>query len=225
MRFAPNARGPEGPLRLNPSGKSGSPLPDEELVLWLAHWASNKFQEEWSPELDFPGRTGDIECDALLLAPWSVYTYQVRGRSIAGHMLQQYGRILLPTTRLWLEAQEQAWLSMWGVRAVTPGKCIELIDVLTGATRTVEEGYYAGRLRPEELILARVIEFDGRAILGGIHGYAHHGVAAVMAIADAHDRLGIPVGSEPVPATRLRGTAASRALICAWESAARLRAA
>ena len=117
MRFAPNARGPEGPLRLNQSGKAGSPLPDEELVLWLAHWASNRFQDEWSPELEFPGHTGDLECDALLLAPWSVYTYQVRGRSIAGHMLQQYGRMLMPTTRQWLEAQEQAWLSMWGVRA------------------------------------------------------------------------------------------------------------
>lgn len=225
MRFAPNTRGPEGPSRLAPSGEPGSPLPDEELVLWLAHWASNKFQDEWSPELEFPGRTGDADCDALLLAPWAVYTYEVRGRSVARHMLHQYGRILLPATRRWLEAQADAWLSMWGVKSVTPGRSLELIDVLTGAVRTVEEGYYAGRLRPEELILARVLEFEGRAILGGVHAYAHHGVAAVMAIADVHDRLGIPVASEPIPADRLRNATTSRVLITAWESAARLRAA
>src|SRR5205814_7125656 len=71
--------------------------------------------------------------------------------------------------RTWLLAQQSAWLSIWEVLEVEPGKSVTLRDRLSGETRRVHEVRGSAVLVPRDAILGRVVDHEGISVLCGIH--------------------------------------------------------
>jgi hypothetical protein len=83
--------------------------------------------------------------------------------------MEERGRHVTANVRDWLDAQLRAWLSIWEVLDVEPGKSIRLKDVLTGEERLVSEVVGSRDMTRHLLLLARVVDHAGLSLLVGMH--------------------------------------------------------
>lgn len=186
---------------------------DGELVERLGDWAVQRFGEAAF------GAFGDFDdfMEARSLAwPWSVYGSHVEGRSIVARYLEQERDRLPSDERRWLEAQRDAWLSVWEVRDVEPGVSLDLEDLLTGQTRHVLEIQGSQLLSARTALLARIVDFDGSSFLCGNHPRPLPPRAADEVVERARRRLR---KRRAIPVERMRDPATGRALIRYWEDA------
>ena len=107
---------------------------DERLVNRLTHFAIEELGDAWG---DFADNFHNLRQAVSLAAPWSVYDFEVDGRTAVEAYLDRHGRRCTPEERTWLNAQRAAWLSVWEVLAVDPGKTVTLRDLLSDERRTV----------------------------------------------------------------------------------------
>ncbi len=103
------------------------------------------------------------------LVPFLAYQVLVNGKPIAHWFGQEKASRLSNTERAWLKAQQAAWLSVWEVLAVEPGRSLRLRDLLTGEVRDVQESTASKTLAPRHAILARVVDYEGLSLLCGTH--------------------------------------------------------
>lgn len=100
---------------------------------------------------------------ANIVIPFLAYELRVEGRRPVDWFVEERGRNLLANERRWLEAQQRSWLSVWEVTSVDPGHGMDLKDFLTGEVRSIMEVGGSKVLTPHLGILARVVDWMGRA--------------------------------------------------------------
>ncbi len=139
---------------------------DERLVRDLTRFALRRFGAEWQAQLD--ELLGD-ELMVPLAIPWALYHLPVQARSIVAHYLAERGGSLPPRDRAWLEAQRDAWPSICEIVATAPGKSITVRDLLTGQQQVVGEATASHHARPDDVLLCRVVSYDGERVFAGVH--------------------------------------------------------
>lgn len=184
---------------------------DEHLVNQLLGFGLERFADEFrSFEDDFQ----DARKTFQLALPWAVYARHVRRKPLVEWFLQERAARLAPEDRAWLEAQRAAWLSIWAVTGVRPGRSIGLIDIISGQIRNVAEASASELLVAGDAILARVVDHDGLALLCGVHPHPLPPSRAMAVAERAQKRLR---RRRPVPVERLRDEGFGRYLIRQWE--------
>ncbi len=186
---------------------------DERMVATLLDWVDGPFDGDLaSKRLPFV----DPESTVGLFAPWLVYVYEVRGRSIADWFLQEPGNRLSSEERAWLVAQQSAWLSVWEVESVTPGRGMRARDLLSGAVRDIVEAGVSSAMNVRECLLARVVDHSGVFVFSGTHPQPLPPRDAASVVQKARKRLR---RKNDIPAERLRNAAFAAYLIRRWEDA------
>ncbi len=188
---------------------------DQRLVVEMLAHAHVRFPRAWrQADKDF----ADPEGTASLAVPWAVYGVRVEGHPVVHWFLRQPPRRLLPEERTWLTAQLRAWLSVWEVVEVDPGAGMTLVDLLSGETRRVREASASRDAVVRDVLLGRVVDHGGVALICGLHPHPLPPIEAAALVRRARTRLRCRT---QVPAERLREEETGRYLIGAWERAQR----
>lgn len=99
---------------------------------------------------------------------WIAYHEQVAdGRRFVDVFLEKV--VVTPEERSLLEAQREAWLTIWEVQGVKRGHGIELLDRLTGEQRYVHEVTASQSATLGMHICGRVVRYGQVHVLAGIH--------------------------------------------------------
>jgi len=139
---------------------------DQDLVTQLRRYAKQRFGEKWARAArDFTDAAQAMQ----LFAPWSVYVFEIEGRPVVDWFLEDRDARLGAEERAWLLAQQRAWLSIWEVLEVEPGKSVTVRDLLSGEERRVHEARGSAMLVPRDAILGRVVDHEGTAVFCGMH--------------------------------------------------------
>jgi hypothetical protein len=139
---------------------------DELLVFDMMRFAEERFGTAWRrAERDFD----DADFAKQLHRPWSVYCFLVEGRPIVDWYLAARDTQLPPEQRAWLESQRRAWLGIWEVVSVEPGRSVSVRDLLSGEARCVHEISGSKMLKARDTLLGRVIDCAGACVFAGIH--------------------------------------------------------
>lgn len=184
---------------------------DAELAHELGAYAMARFGFEWRRfTADFLDPAETLQ----LAVPWSLYHYRVQGRSVIEWYLAEHGQRLSRPKRAWLAAQQAAWLSVWEVIGVEPGKSLTLRDLLSHEERCVREASGSQTVVLRDALLARVVDHEGVALLCGAHPRPLPPTDAAAVVRRARGRLR---RKRDVPVERLRDEAFGRYLIARWE--------
>ncbi|MEE9280651.1 MAG: SEC-C domain-containing protein [Myxococcota bacterium] len=186
---------------------------DKRLVTEISALAFARFGLEargWTRDFDDPAQV------LPLAIPWSVYHFEVQGRPAFEWYLEEEKPRPSSDERRWLDAQRAAWLSIWEVTEMRPGEGLTLRDLLTDEERRVQEVLATETLVKRDCILARVVELDDAAVLGGTHPRPLPPSQAAEIVRRARNRLR---RKRAVPPERLRDEKLGRYLIRRWEEA------
>lgn len=201
-----------------PPGDESSPSAihdlDRRLVDRLVRHASDRFGPDWIAAA--AGAFRDPTMREGLLDPWALYHHLYKDRTIVRHFLADRAASLSGAERSWLEAQAAAWLSIWEVAEVAPGRSLTLHDLLTDERRVVRETTASRTLVKRHALLARVIDHQGESVLCGLSPRALAPWDAAAVVQRARGRLR---RKRSVPVERLRDPAIGRYLIKRWEEA------
>ncbi|HEU4427207.1 MAG TPA: SEC-C domain-containing protein [Myxococcota bacterium] len=183
---------------------------DLRLTRAIHEFAASRFGERFRA-------AGDVvrwESGLQLTVPFAAFIFRIDGVVVVDHYLAERGNRLSGAERAWLDAQREAWLSIWEARDVTPGEGLTLVDLLTGEQRRVVERTASRTLVARDAVLARVVSSGDVSLICGLHPRALSPSAAAAVVASARRRLRLK-GS--VPPAQLRDETCARFLIGAWE--------
>ncbi|MCY4597733.1 MAG: SEC-C domain-containing protein [Bryobacterales bacterium] len=186
---------------------------DYGLMRRLIRFAKQEFGPAWE---GFKNDFADTELNIQLSLPWSVYCFEVNGRTVAGAYLDHHEHRCTVEERRWLNAQRTAWLSVWEVEAVDYGKSLTLHDLLSHERRTVQEKSGSETLVWRDCLLCRVVDYGDISLVSGIHVHPLPPREAAGVVRRARSRR---PAKRPVPIERLRKAAFGRRLIRNWERA------
>ncbi len=186
---------------------------DAELVFRLSDFAAQEFPEAWSK---LKREVHRWPLPETFTAPMSVYLFDVDDSTVADAFLADAGQRCTPEEQRWLEAQRRSWLSIWEVEDVEPGRSLELHDLLSGQRRSVRETMASRSLVRRDAILARVVDYDGQALLCSIHPTSLPPFDAGEVLDRARKRLR---RKRAAPVERLRESPFCRTLIRYWNEA------
>jgi hypothetical protein len=184
---------------------------DGELSRELCAYATARFGFEWRC---FTEDFVDPEETLQLAVPWSIYHYRVEGQTVLEWYLAEPGLRLSRSERDWLAAQQAAWLSVWEVIGVEPGETLTLRDLLSHEERCVREKSGSQTVVMRDVLLGRVVDHEGVALLCGAHPRPLPPMAAAEVVRRARGRLR---RKRAVPVDRLRDERIGRYLIERWE--------
>lgn len=127
-------------------------------------------------ELRFPGEVAeelafleaDPDLDGRFAVPWLAYTALYHGRTGVDWYLEDRGWTVSAKARAWLDAVRASWLSIWDVESVEPGRIV-LFDVLTETEKTVYEISAARTMKSGDVVLTRVVDFEGQSFLTSLY--------------------------------------------------------
>jgi hypothetical protein len=184
---------------------------DRRLLDEMLDLAVKRFGKGWLPR-----DLRQLPHDALLLMlSWAAYTLPVDGRPLADHFVDT-ARNLSGEERDWLAAQRRAWLGIWEVLSVTPGKEVVVRDLLTGEQRTVREREASRTLRARDALLARVVDHEGVSLFCGMYARSLPPRDAAAVLHEIRAKLR---AKGDVAANRLRAQTLGRFMITRWAQA------
>ena len=184
---------------------------DTRLLVELAEYASREFGETWRNFYDDMSARSD---STLLVLPLAVFSFEPDGTTVADAYLKE--RRATPEERRWLKAQQAAWLSVWEVEAVEPGRTLTLRDLLSGERRTVLERKGSEVLTVRDAVLGRVVDWGGLSLIAGLHQSALAPYDAAEVVERARSALEL---DGAVPVDRLQTATAGEGLVEYWEEA------
>jgi hypothetical protein len=187
---------------------------DRKVVARMERYARGRFGPDWM--LPTARSFRDRTMPEALMGPWAFHHHPFEGKSIAQWILEDRGVQLPGSERAWLNAQRSAWLSVWEVLDVEPGRSVTLSDLFTGETRLVREASASRSLVKRDAILARVVDYGETSVLCGVFPRPLAPQDAAVVIARVRGRLR---RKSNIPVDRMRGEAVGRYLIARWEEA------
>jgi hypothetical protein len=184
---------------------------DHRLVQEIMDFAAWRFGDAWLRAAeDFD----DPEAAAQLFFPWSVYHFVIDGKPVVQWFLEEQRHRLSGTEMEWLEAQQASWVSLWEVTEAVPDISVTLKDLLTEEARTVREVRGSKILVKRDVILCRIVDYQGLSVLSGTHPRPLPPMEAAEAVRRIRGRLR---RKGAVPVDRLRNEKIGRYMIARWE--------
>jgi len=116
----------------------------------------------------------------------------------------------------WLAAQRRAWMSVWEITHVEPGRSVTVKDLLTDERRQVTEVRGSDILVPRDAVLCRVVDHAGASLFRGLHPrplLPREADEVIRRMRTKARRKGT------IPIERLREETLSRHFISCWEEA------
>ena len=190
------------------------PLLDDKLTLDLLEYAEDNLHAGYEPEKVFKREGRGKPEDGLFFIPWSLYHHPVDGKTVVEWFLADRGAYLGRAKRAWLEAQRRALLSYWEVAEVEPGVGLVLQCLFTGVEHRVREQTGSRLLQKWHVLLARVVEYDGKAYVVGCHDRALPPGLGAQATGRVREELKIQKG--PVPEDQVRAPGTALLLVREW---------
>jgi hypothetical protein len=182
---------------------------DANLLREIGDWSVGRFGQRWR-ELAAEYLTEEtLQFDV----PLFMYVVPIDGKTSAEWFSEEQGAKLDPRKRAFLNANTRAWLSVWAVTQVEPGRGVELADLLTKETRKVREIAASRTLSPRDMLLARIIDIEGTSIFAGVHRQPLLPRGA-MDVVDELRKVKL-VGE--VTVDQLRELKTSRLMVAIWE--------
>jgi len=180
----------------------------------MNRYARSRFGPNWMDVAAgvFRDRTAPEE----LLDPWAFYHHLFDGKPVAQWFLEDHEGRLAGTEVAWLNAQHAAWLSVWEVVDVEPGRSLTLKDLLTDETRVVRETTASRSLVKRDAVLARVVDHQETSVLCGLYPRSLRPSDAAFVVQRTRGRLR---RKSAIPVERMRPEAIARYLIARWEEA------
>ena len=209
---------PEGLLAQRLNGREKHLF--EEIVAWAQRHLGRDWADEGSEVLGFDAPWDEMESQLLL--PWLVYHHPAQGAPPVERYLAARAQRLSADDRAILEAQRNAWLSIWEVTEVRPGVGVGVRDLLTAEERFVHEVSGSRTLERWASILGYVADYPGVHAFAGIHPAVLRPMEAQPVLSAARARAG--VRTRRVPPERMRAPALAAALIRDWRTAVHDRA-
>ena len=196
---------------------------DHELVERMLRFSKARHGKRWfdaaiaAYTAAGPG-LGDEELQLAL--PWAFHAFPwgAEDESLAETFRREQGRRLPPEMRALLDAQLEAWCSLWAVERVERGVGIAIRDLLSHEERFVHERLGSQEIHPGLTILARVVDSGGISFLAGLHPQPSPSTRAYDLVTDARRRC--HVRTRPVSRDALRDPAMQLWLIQQWRSLA-----
>jgi hypothetical protein len=186
---------------------------DHRIIEDMMEFASRRFGHAWFRAAeDFD----DHEAAAQLFSPWSVYHFVIDGRSVVRWFIEEHRHVLSKTQLEWLGAQQGSWLSLWEVTEVTPGIGLTLRDLLTEKERTVHEIRGSKSVVKRDVLLCRIVDYQGLSLLSGSHPRPLPPLKAAEVIRRVRGRLR---RKRTIPVERLQHEKIGRYMIARWEEA------
>jgi hypothetical protein len=186
---------------------------EQRMTDRLTRFAFTRFGEAFlAPEKDFVDARNTLQ----LALPWGLFHVRFEGRTILETYRDEHGRRCAREERTWIEAQLGAWLSIWEVTEVDPGRGMTLRDLLTAEVRRVGERTASQSLVLRDAILARVVESDDGLAIDGLYPRSLPPPDAAEIVRLARGRLR---RKRAVPPERLQDETIGRYLIKKWEKA------
>lgn len=140
---------------------------DHRLVVEMIQYGHREFGEDVDEEAEV------LETHPQMTMPFAAprlaYVSDFGGQTLVERFLAEHRRGLRREEREWLDAQQKAWLSIWEVTAVEPGRTITLRDFLTHEERTVQEVNASKTVERHQVVLARVVDAGSISLICGIH--------------------------------------------------------
>ena len=149
-----------------------------------------------------------------LIEIWCAYHHSIAEGIAAQAFLEANWKSLSGLERSWIDAQLMAWLSVWEVEEVYPGRGLRLVDLLTGERREVVEKSGSESLVKNDAVLARVVDHDGVSLLCGMHSRSLPPMDAAAVCMQIRSRLR---RRREIPPERLRTAENGRYMIQRWE--------
>jgi hypothetical protein len=140
----------------------------------------------------------------------------VDGKRVADAFLERNARHLADEEREWIEAQGRAWLSIFEIVKVERGT-VAVRDLLTGHERSVHEELASETLVVRDVVLARILEFRGTPLFGGLYGRSL-GPSDAAEVVDTV-RAKLRMRKRDIPIERLQNSKIGWFLIDAWADA------
>ena len=141
---------------------------DQELVGKMLAFAARRLPAALDAGRPFPGLEGD-DAAPQFLAPWTVYGATAGDRTVLDAFLEAQAWSLTPGEREWLAAQQASWYSLHEVLEVVRGRGLRLRDLLTLQERFVHEVKGTTSIEPHLILLCRVVESRGTAVMAGLY--------------------------------------------------------
>src|SRR6266849_11066126 len=145
---------------------------DERISASILRFGAARFGENFARHSEQLPSTLPFDQIQRFVPPLSETTPPLDGHPVAEWFLREGGQTLSGRERAWIERQLEAWLSIWEITAVEPGRTVSLVDRLTGERRDVWEVSASRELTPLDHVLGRVTEFENSSLLCGMHPYA-----------------------------------------------------
>jgi hypothetical protein len=188
---------------------------DERITADALALARRRWGRGFDPDGALAGLGLDYQCTQALLG-WSSGHYRgPDGRTALDLYIEERGSGLDAQGRALVEAERAAWFSYHEVVSAEPGRSIALRDLLAGGERTVDEKSASRIVRPRDVLLARIVDLGGRAILAGCHLRSlppREGDEARRRL-----RSAVRVRAAKVPAEKLREATAGGTLFRIWQ--------
>ncbi len=137
------------------------------------------------------------------------------GRTALDLYLEERGGALDAAGRTLVESERASWFSLHEVIAAEPGSSITLRDLLAGTEYTVQEKSASRTVRARDVLLARIVDLGGWAILAGCHMRSLPPRAAEEARRRIRSHLGVRAAK--VKPERLREASADVTLFRIWQ--------
>lgn len=187
---------------------------DERLVDRMMHYARSRFWIAWLDRA--AGDFNDPKMCVNLFGCWAIYHLVVDGKPVVNWFLDDREAQLSNTERGWLAGQRAAWLSIWEVIDVRPGRSITLKDLLTNEERNVWEVTASKTVAHRDAILTRIVDHEGISVLAGVHDRPLPPAEAAEVVHQVRRRLR---RKRAVPIERLQDEKIGRYMIARWEEA------
>jgi hypothetical protein len=204
-----------GPTLMGPSPV----LNDAHLVESVHQYARNRFGEAWGNAVREVGATlGDAPGTVALLTWWTASTLAIDGRRVLEWFLEERGSDLTTVEKRWIDAQREAWLSIWEVVGCEPGVAVVVRDRLTGEMCRVNDVAASQSLYRRDAVLARVLTLGELCLFSGVFSRVLPPDAASVVVEQARARLRREGALAP---SELRDPALGLALMTWWSEAVR----
>src|SRR6266540_2094887 len=161
----------------------------QEIVAWAQRHLGRGWWDEGRDDLGLDAPLEELE-DQLIL-PWLVYHHPVQGVPPAERYLAERAHRLAAEDRAIIEAQQNAWLSIWEVTEVRPGVGVGVRDLLTAQERFVHEMRGSRSLERWAAFLGYVADYPGVHAFAGLHPSVLRPMEADPILRAARARLGV----------------------------------
>ncbi len=165
---------------------------DRKLTAQLVDLVADEFSPQWilDSENRLEAPSGIEGVDFLpWFSQWLLHDDEVDGERVVDLFLTARGHGVTAREREWLQAQSRAWPDLWDVLEVRKDEGLRVRSLETGEERFVHERAATASLTDRQVLLARLVDYDGLSVFAGIWPQTLDQRTARAVLQFVHERL------------------------------------